>query len=68
MRVPALPDGLAGWRPDGSLITAAVALLDSSEYASYDDVRHKGLEAASEGIVEDADGTLRWSASGPLSF
>src|SRR5262249_44223391 len=68
LRLPALPDELAADRPGDAPITAAVALLDSSEFAGYDDVRRKGVGAAAEPLEEDVDGFLRWSATGELSF
>jgi hypothetical protein len=67
-RLPALPQVLASWRPDARPIAAAVGLVDSSEYANYDDVRAKGIDIAAEGLEDDEEGWLRWSTTGDLTF
>jgi hypothetical protein len=68
LRPPALPEALAAWRPDRGVVTAAVAVLEASGYASYDDVRRKGIDAAGESVEDDPNGSLRWSATGDLAF
>jgi hypothetical protein len=67
-RLPALPQVLASWRPDARPIAAAVGLVDSSEYESYDDVRSKGIDVAAEGLDDDEEGFVRWSTTGDLTF
>ena len=65
--VPALPAVLAAWRPDARPLGAAVALIEASEYAGYDDVRKKGIHLVAE-PPEDDDATVTISVTGDLVF
>ncbi len=67
-RLPTLPPVLREWRPDALPIVGAVALVESSVYENYDDVRAKGIDTAAEGIEDDEDGWLRWSSTGDIAF
>lgn len=66
--LPALPEELASWRPDGRKATASVALLDASFLDGFAEVKRKGL-AALEDPPDDADRVLvRHSVTGDLAF
>lgn len=69
LRLPALPDALAAWRPDGRATTVAAALVDTSSYAGFEDVRRKGTQRLLE-PAEDEHGasTLRASTTGDFDF
>lgn len=63
LEVPALPASLGEWRPDARAIAPAVALVDASEYATYDDVRKKGIHLLGE-PPEDDDAVVTISSTG----
>jgi hypothetical protein len=67
-RLPALPPVLSAWRPDAQPIVPAVALVESSVYENYDEVRAKGIDKAGDGLDDDEDGWLRWSSTGDIVF
>lgn len=68
VRLPALPPILATWRPDSRPMVPAVAVVESSVYESYDEVRAKGIDMAADGIEDDEDGWVRWSSTGDIAF
>jgi hypothetical protein len=65
VRLPALPDALAQWRPDGRDTSVSVGLVDASAYASFVDVKKKGLAPLAE---LDEGATLRWAIAGDQDF
>jgi hypothetical protein len=67
--IPKLPPELGDWAPPAtSEVLVGIALVESSEFASYADVRKKGIEAAKDPLEDDADGSFRWSGTGPITF
>jgi hypothetical protein len=67
LTLPALPDELASWRPDGRPLTASVALVDASYVDGFSEMKRKGL-AALEDPPEVDRVFLRYSVSGALDF
>lgn len=65
--LPALPDTLKEWRPDGRLVRGACALIEASEFSGYADVRKKGIHLMSE-PPEDDDSLVRFSSTGEIVF
>ncbi len=65
VRLPALPDTLKDWRPDGRDVTVSVGLVDASEWSSFDDVRKKGIAELNE---LDEGASIRWSLAGEADF
>lgn len=64
--LPALPSELATWRPDARPMRPAVALVEASEYASYDDVKKHWIHLIGESPERDA--TIRISVAGNIDF
>jgi hypothetical protein len=68
LAMPALPDELASWRPDGRALTASVALVEASFVDGFDDLKRRGLETLEDPPKTAAATVLRYSAVGGLSF
>lgn len=67
VRLPALPDELAAFRPGAATLSAAVMIVDASYVSGYGDVRARGLGVLEE-APHDADGTLRYARVGAFDL
>jgi hypothetical protein len=65
--VPALPDELAGWRPDKRPISVAVGAVETSFWSGYPDVKKQGLASLEDPPAADVV-TIRSSATGELDL
>ena len=66
LRVPALPEALRAWRPDGQPVQLSVALVDSTEISGYADARQHGVHRFSE--LPDRESAMRISRTGEIDF
>ena len=68
VRLPALPDELAAFRPREGPITAGVALVEASAYSGFAEVRRKGLVPLGEVAAGTDRSYVRYSRRGALDF
>lgn len=66
LRVPALPDELAGWRPDAASISPVVGIIDASFWNGYADVKARGLASLED--PPDGDVVIRSSETGVIEY
>jgi hypothetical protein len=66
--IPELPPELADWRMPASEVRVGVALVESSEFANYGEVRKKGIDTAKETLDDDAEGAFRWCGTREIAF